>query len=282
MAKLENGSPQPGPFSAPQKVDVPKGAWTQCPACSATVYQRDVEDALGVCPECGHHHRVNARTRVRQLCDPDTFEEFLSDLVSTDPLKFVDRIPYKERLRSVQEASGEAEAIIVGKGFIRGRGVILSVMDPFFIMASMGAVVGEKFAAAAERAADENLPLVLVAASGGARMQEGMVSLAQMAKTSAALARLDDAKGLYIVICTDPTTAGVAASFASLGDVILAEPKAMIGFAGPRVIANTIKAELPEGFQTAEFMLEHGFVDRIVDRKELRREIARIIDYAGK
>ncbi len=270
-------APRPTP-----RVEVPQGAWTQCPKCNKTVYQRDVDEALGVCPECGFHHRINARRRIEQLCDTGTFEEFLADLISTDPLRFRDRVPYKDRLRSVQEIAGETEAIVVGKGFIRGRGVILGVMDPFFIMGSMGSVVGEKVTAAIERAADENLPLVLVTASGGARMQEGMVSLVQMAKTSAALARLDEAGGLYIVVATDPTTAGVAASFASLGDVILAEPGAMIGFAGPRVIANTIKAELPEGFQTAEFMLEHGFVDRIVERKDLRREIARLIDYAGK
>ncbi|MBN1488923.1 MAG: acetyl-CoA carboxylase carboxyltransferase subunit beta [Phycisphaerae bacterium] len=274
--------PDETPPPTTQKVDVPEGAWTQCPRCSETVYRRDVEDQLGVCPACGLHHRVSARTRIEQLCDPGTFEEFLPDLVSTDPLEFTDRVPYKERLRDVQKGTHQAEAIIIGKGFIRGRGVILGVMDPFFIMASMGAVVGEKVTAAIERAADQNLPLILVTASGGARMQEGMVSLVQMAKTSAALARLDEAHGLYIVVASDPTTAGVAASFASLGDVILAEPGAMIGFAGPRVIANTIKAELPEGFQTAEFMLEHGFVDRIVERKDLRREIARIIDYAGK
>lgn len=273
--------PEPRPSPTP-KVEVPVGAWTQCPKCSATVYQKDVADALHVCPGCGFHHRINARVRIAQLCDPDTFEEFLPDLISTDPLKFKDRIPYKERIRSAQEDAGEAEAVVVGKGFIRGRAVILGVMNPFFIMGSMGAVVGEKVTAAIERAADENLPMIMVAASGGARMQEGMVSLVQMAKTSAALARLDEAGGLYIVVCTDPTTAGVAASFASLGDVIISEPGAMIGFAGPRVIANTIKAELPEGFQTAEFMLEHGFVDRIVARKDLRREIARLIDYSGK
>jgi acetyl-CoA carboxylase carboxyl transferase subunit beta len=274
--------PMPKAAEPVQKVDVPVGAWTQCSKCGATVYQRDVEEQFGVCPECGYHHRIAARMRIKQLCDPGTFEEFLTDLVSTDPLKFTDRISYKERIREVQAGAKETEAVIVGKGFIRGRAVILGVMDPFFIMGSMGAVVGEKVTAAIERAADENLPMIMVTCSGGARMQEGMVSLVQMAKTSAALARLDEAGGLYIVVCTDPTTAGVAASFASLGDVILSEPGAMIGFAGPRVIANTIKAELPEGFQTAEFMLEHGFVDRIVARKGLRREIARLIDYAGK
>ncbi len=265
-----------------QKVDVPVGAWTQCCKCAATVYQRDVEEQLGVCPECGYHHRINARTRIGHLCDPGTFEEFLPDLVSTDPLKFGDRIPYKERIREAQEAASETEAVVVGKAFVRGRAVILGVMDPFFIMGSMGAVVGEKVTAAIERAADENLPMIMVTASGGARMQEGMVSLVQMAKTAAAVARLDDAGGLYIVVMTDPTTAGVAASFAFLGDVTLAEPGALIGFAGPRVIAQTIKATLPEGFQRAEFMLEHGFVDRIVHRRDLRSEIARLIDYCNK
>jgi len=246
------------------------------------VYQKAVEENLHVCPECGFHHRIPARTRVRQLVDPDTFEEFLPDLVSADPLKFRERVKYRDRVREAQEATGESEAVIVGKTFIRGRPVILAVMDPFFIMASMGAVVGEKITSAIERATDENIPFVVVTASGGARMQEGMVSLMQMAKTAAAVARLDDAGGLYIVVMTDPTTAGVAASFASLGDIHLAEPGAMIGFAGPRVIENTIKAKLPKGFQSAEFMLEHGFVDRIVPRRNLRTEIARIIDYAGK
>ena len=275
---------QPGasPPVSPGRVDVPKGTWEQCPSCQATVYQKALEENLHVCPECGYHHRISARTRIRQLVDPETFEEFLEDLVSTDPLKFAETRTYRDRLREVRERTGEIEAVVTGKAFIRGRPVILAVMDPFFIMASMGAVVGEKITASIERATDENIPLVVVTASGGARMQEGMVSLVQMAKTSAALARMDDAGGLYIVVMTDPTTAGVAASFASLGDVHLAEPGAMIGFAGPRVIENTIKARLPEGFQSAEFMLEHGFIDRIVERRHLRTEIARLIDYAGK
>jgi acetyl-CoA carboxylase carboxyl transferase subunit beta len=246
------------------------------------VYEKEVAEALYVCPECGHHRRIDARTRIEQLVDPGSFEEFAEDLRSTDPLKFKDRIPYKDRLKREQSKTGESEAVVVGKAFIRGRPVILAVMNPSFIMASMGAVVGEKVTRAIERATEENTPLVCVTASGGARMQEGMVSLVQMAKTSAAVARLDDAGGLYIVVMTDPTTAGVAASFASLGDLILVEPGAMVGFAGPRVIANTINAELPEGFQRAEFMQEHGFVDRIVPRANLRREIARIIDFCGK
>jgi len=265
-----------------KKSDIPQGLWSRCDACGSMVYRQVVEENLGVCPECGVHHRLPARKRIEQLADPGSFEEYLADLVPTDPLEFRDRIPYTERLAAAQTATNEKEAIIVGRAHIRGRAVMLGAMDPFFIMGSMGAVVGEKVASAAERATEEDLPLVLATASGGARMQEGMVSLVQMAKTSAALARFDDAGGLYIVVITDPTTAGVAASFASLGDVIISEPRAMIGFAGPRVIANTIKAELPEGFQTAEFMLAHGFIDRIVPRKDLRREIARIIDYCGK
>jgi len=265
-----------------EKTGVPAGLWTRCESCEHMVYEKEVAENLHVCPECGHHRRIDARIRIQQLVDPDTFEEFAQDLRSTDPLDFKDRIPYKERLALEQEKTGETDAVVVGKAFIRGRAVILGVMNPSFIMASMGAVVGEKVTRAIERAIEDNLPLVMVTASGGARMQEGMISLVQMAKTAAALAQLDDAKGLYIVVATDPTTAGVAASFASLGDVILAEPKAMIGFAGPRVIANTINAELPEGFQTAEFMLQHGFVDRIVARADLRSEIARIIDYCGK
>jgi len=268
--------------TANRKVEVPEGLWMRCPKCEAMVYRKLLAEHLHVCPECDYHYRIPARVRIEQLADPGTFEEFLADLEPADPLNFVDRMPYPERIKQTQRKTGEKEAIVVGKAFIRGRAVILGVMDPFFIMASMGAVVGEKVTAAVERAMQEGIPLVLVTASGGARMQEGMISLMQMAKTAAAIARFSDAGGLYITVMTDPTTAGVAASFAFLGDIILAEPGAMIGFAGPRVIANTIKAELPEGFQTAEFMLEHGFVDRIVHRKNLRREIARIIDYCGK
>ncbi len=265
-----------------ERREVPAGIWDSCQACGHMVYQKEVEENLHCCPECGHHRRINARVRVAQIVDPESFEELYADLSPSDPLKFKDRVPYKDRLKSVQAATGERDAAIVGRAFIRGREVILCVMNPDFIMASMGAVVGEKVTRAIERATEGDLPLVIVTASGGARMQEGMVSLMQMAKTAAALARFDDAGGLYIVVATDPTTAGVAASFASLGDVILAEPGAMIGFAGPRVIKNTIKTELPDGFQTAEFMMQHGFVDRIVKRADLRREIARIIDYCGK
>lgn len=267
------------PKPARRTAGVPEGLWISCDKCGQMIYRRILEEERNVCPECGHHYRIGARRRVEQLNDPGTFEEFLEDLESTDPLEFVDRIPYKQRLAQAKEKSGETEAVIVGKGFIKGRPVIMGVMDPMFIMGSMGAVVGEKVAAAAERAAQEGLPFVMVTCSGGARMMEGMNSLLQMAKTSAAIAKLAQAGCPYIVVMADPTTAGVAASFAFLGDVILAEPGAMIGFAGPRVIASTIKATLPEGFQTAEFMLDRGFIDRIVPRSDLRSEIARIIDY---
>jgi acetyl-CoA carboxylase carboxyl transferase subunit beta len=265
-----------------RNVEVPEGLWIRCTSCGAMVYRRILEEELHVCPECDYHYRIDARARINQLNDPDTFEEFLPDLESTDPLEFTDRVSYKERLAAAKEQTGDCEAIVVGKGFIKGRPLIMGVMNPNFIMGSMGAVVGEKVATAAERAANESLPLLMVTCSGGARMMEGMVSLAQMAKTAAAVGRLDESGGLYIVVMTDPTTAGVAASFAFLGDVTIAEPGALIGFAGPRVIANTIKATLPDGFQRAEFMLEHGFIDRIVHRRNLRSEIARIIDYCNK
>ena len=268
---------------APQrkKSDVPKGLWQRCVACGSMIFTKALAENLYVCPECGHHYRVNARIRIQQLTDEGTFEEFLPDLVSTNPLKFHDRLPYKDRMVTLRQKTGEKEAIVTGRAYVRGRKVILGVMNPDFMMGSMGSVVGEKVTVAIETAGEQALPLVMVCCSGGARMQEGMVSLMQMAKTSAALAAFADAGGLHVGVLTDPTTAGVAASYAMLGDVILIEPKAMVGFAGPRVIANTIKAELPEGFQTAEFMLEHGFADRIVERKDLRREIARIIDYCA-
>jgi acetyl-CoA carboxylase carboxyl transferase subunit beta len=264
------------------KVEVPEGLWLRCKGCSKMIFKKVLEEHLRVCPECGLHYRVEARTRIRQLTDVDSFEEFNEDLVSTDPLNWTDTRSYRERLAEAHQKTGLQEAVITGRGFIKGRRVILVVLDPFFVMGSMGTVVGEKVTAAIERATDLSLPLLAVTCSGGARMQEGLVSLMQMAKTSAAVGRHDEQGGLYITVMTDPTTAGVAASFAFLGDVILAEPKAMIGFAGPRVIWNTVKTELPDGFQTAEFMLEHGFVDRIVERSSLRNEIARIIDYCGK
>lgn len=264
------------------KVEVPEGLWMRCDGCGKMIFRKVLEERLRVCPDCGIHYRVDAKTRIQQVTDPGAFEEFGEGLVSTDPLNWKDRTTYRERLSAARQQTGLDEAVVTGRAYIKGRAVILAVMDPFFIMGSMGTVVGEKVTAAIERATDESLPVVIFTCSGGARMQEGLISLMQMAKTSAAVARHDDAGGLYITVMTDPTTAGVAASFAFLGDVILAEPKAMIGFAGPRVIWNTVKTELPEGFQTAEFMIEHGYIDRIVERSNLRSEIARIIDYCGK
>jgi acetyl-CoA carboxylase carboxyl transferase subunit beta len=264
------------------KVEVPAGLWLRCDGCSKMIFKKVLEESLRVCPECGLHYRVDAKTRIQQVTDPETFEEFNAGLVSTDPLNWKDRKRYRDRLTNARRQTGLDEAVLTGRAYIKGRAVILAVMDPFFVMGSMGSVVGEKVAAAAESATKQSLPLVIFTCSGGARMQEGLISLMQMGKTSAALGRHDDDGGLYITVMTDPTTAGVAASYAFLGDVILAEPKAMIGFAGPRVIWNTVKTELPEGFQTAEFMVEHGYVDRIVERANLRSEIARIIDYCGK
>lgn len=270
-------------FSVKPRKDMPEGLWMSCPDCEHMLYKNSVETNMNVCPQCNHHFRISADTRIKYLVDEETFEEVHADLSSTDPLNFKFReTTYKERLEVEEKKSGSKEAIRIGKAFIKGRGVIFAVMDSNFLMGSMGAVVGEKFCIAAEMAAEEKLPLVAVICSGGARMHESVVAVQQMAKTSAALAKLDEAKGLYIAVLTDPTTGGVTASFAMLGDVTIAEPKALIGFTGRRVIAETIKVELPEGFQTAEFMMEHGFIDMIVERKDLRSEIARLIDYTQK
>lgn len=270
-------------FSVKPRKDMPEGLWMSCPDCEHMLYKNSVETNMNVCPQCNHHFRISADTRIKYLVDEGTFEEVHADLSSTDPLNFKFReTTYKERLEVEEKKSGSKEAIRIGKAFIKGRGVIFAVMDSNFLMGSMGAVVGEKFCIAAEMAAEEKLPLVAVICSGGARMHESVVAVQQMAKTSAALAKLDEAKGLYIAVLTDPTTGGVTASFAMLGDVTIAEPKALVGFTGRRVIAETIKVELPEGFQTAEFMMEHGFIDMIVERKDLRSEIARLIDYTQK
>jgi len=270
-------------FSLRRRREMPEGLWMRCPRCENMLYKSAVEKNLNVCPECEHHFRIDAATRIKYLADEDTFQEILGDLTTPDPLGFKFRgTTYKQRVKADQKKSGAKEAMRIGKAFIKGRGVILGVMEPNFLMGSMGLVVGEKFCAAVDMAMEEKLPLVVVSCSGGARMHEGVVSLGQMAKTSAALAKFDDAGGLFISVLTDPTTGGVTASFAMLGDCLIAEPGALIGFAGPRTIAETIKVELPEGFQTAEFMLEHGFVDEIIHRKDLRSEIARIIDYCQK
>jgi len=270
-------------FSLKPRKEMPEGLWVRCPGCEHMLYKSTVEKNLNVCPECNHHFRIEAATRIKYIADEDSFQEILSDLTTEDPLGFKFRgTTYKQRIKADVKKSGVKEAMLIGKAFIKGRGVILAVMEPNFMMGSMGFVVGEKLCAAVDMAMAEKLPLVAVCCSGGARMHEGVVSLGQMAKTSATLAKFDEAGGLYICVLTDPTTGGVTASFATLGDCLIAEPGALIGFAGPRTIAETIKVELPEGFQTAEFMLEHGFLDMIVNRKDLRSEIARLIDYCQK
>lgn len=262
---------------------MPEGLWLRCPGCEHMLYKSTVEKCLNVCPDCNHHFRISAATRIEYLADEGSFQQILEDVTSDDPLGFEFReTTYKDRIEADEKKSGAKEAMLIGKAFIKGRGAMLAVMEPNFLMGSMGMVVGEKFCTAVDHAIAEKLPLVVVSCSGGARMHEGVVSLGQMAKTSAALAKFDEAGGLYICVLADPTTGGVTASFAMLGDCLIAEPGALIGFAGPRTIAETIKVELPQGFQTAEFMLEHGFVDMIVHRKDLRSEIARLIDYCQK
>ncbi|MBN1908757.1 MAG: acetyl-CoA carboxylase carboxyltransferase subunit beta [Pirellulales bacterium] len=262
------------------KRGVPEGLWLRCPGCQQTIFRKEAEKRLGVCPECDYHWYVPARQRIEQVLDAGTFEEWDAGLEPTDPLDFVDKKSYGQRLAEAQESTGLRDAAIVGCGMIRARRVAFGVTDKSFLMGSMGSVVGEKLTRCVERATEEKLPLIIISGSGGgARMHEGALSLMQMAKVSAALARFNEAGGLFISVLTDPTMGGVAASFASLGDLIFAEPKALIGFAGPRTIKATIRIELPKGFQTSEFLLEHGFVDRIVERRNLKTEIARAIDY---
>lgn len=261
---------------------IPEGLWLKCPECEKMVYRKRVEQNHSVCPECDHHFRIDASERVRQISDPGTFEPMFTELRCGDPLEFVDVKPYPARLAAEQKRTGRNEAAIAGRAFIKGRPVMLCCLDLTFMMGSMGSVVGEIVTRSIETATDLALPLVIVSCSGGARMQEAGLSLMQMAKTSAALARFDESGGLYMSVLTDPTTGGVSASFAMLGDVIMAEPRALIGFAGPRVIKNTIRQALPEGFQRAESLLAGGMIDCVVHRKELRNRIAQVIDYAGK
>lgn len=270
-------------FSLKPRKEMPEGLWMACPSCQHMLFRKTVEENLNICPECQGHFRIDGPTRIAQLVDEGSFEELCEDLSSSDPLKFeyMDTT-YKSRMEVNREKGVANEAMLIGKAFIRGRALMLAVMNFDFLGGSMGLVVGEKFCVAVDRAIEESLPLVVVSCSGGARMHEGVVSLGQMAKTSAALAHYDESGGLFISVLTDPTTGGVTASFAMLGDIIIAEPGALIGFAGPRTIYQTIKVELPEGFQRSEFLLEHGFIDMIVHRKDLRSEIGRLIDYCGK
>ena len=265
-----------------QKRGVPAGLWVRCPGCQATIFRKEAEKRMNVCPECADHWYIPARQRINQMFDAGTFEETDAHLITADPLKFKDKRSYPDRIKDDQKATGLTEAAVTGIGNVRARRIAFGVTDSHFIMGSMGSVVGEKLARITERARDEKLPLVLVSASGGgARMHEGILSLMQMAKVSAALARFHQSGGLYISVMTHPTMGGVAASFSMLGDLIFAEPKALVGFAGPRTIKATLRMELPKGFQTSEFLLEHGYVDRIVHRQDLNTEIARAVDYCG-
>jgi acetyl-CoA carboxylase carboxyl transferase subunit beta len=256
-----------------------EGLWVKCENCRQIIWKKDLEENLNVCPKCEKHFRIDARTRLGLLLDDSQYETFDGNLSSTDPLKFVDLKPYSSRLRQAEHDTGLKDAVINAQGKLLGRPVIASVMEYAFIGGSMGAVVGEMITRAVERAVDSRAPLIIVSASGGARMMEGVISLMQLAKISAALARLDKAKVPYVSVLTDPTTGGVTASFAMLGDLNIAEPGALIGFAGPRVIEQTIRQKLPAGFQRSEFLLGHGMLDAVVHRKELKSYIGRALDF---
>jgi len=256
-----------------------EGLWVKCENCRQIIWKKDLEDNLNVCPKCGKHFRIDARTRLAQLFDEGEYETFSDNLASTDPLKFTDLKPYTERLKRAQAETGLSDAVIDARGKLNGRPVIISAMEYGFIGGSMGAVVGEVITRAIEQALESRHPLIIISASGGARMMEGVLSLMQLAKISAALAKLDEERVPYISVLTDPTTGGVTASFAMLGDLNIAEPGALIGFAGPRVIEQTIRQKLPPGFQRSEFLLEHGMLDAVVHRKELKSYISRALDF---
>jgi acetyl-CoA carboxylase carboxyl transferase subunit beta len=256
-----------------------EGLWVKCDECRQIIWKKDLEENLNVCPKCDKHFRIDARTRLAQLLDEDKYEIFDSNLVSTDPLKFVDLKAYSSRLKQAKKDTGLKDAIINAHGKLNGRPVIVSAMEYAFIGGSMGAVVGEAITRAVEKATQTRTPIIIISASGGARMMEGAISLMQLAKISAALARLDSARVPYISVLTDPTTGGTTASFAMLGDLNVAEPGALIGFAGPRVIEQTIRQKLPQGFQRSEFLLEHGMLDDVVHRKHMKAYIARALDF---
>ena len=263
-----------------RKKDLPGGLWTKCDSCQGMVYRKELEEKKRVCPACGFHFTMSPNERIDLMLDPGSFTRMWTNLEPVDVLNFDGVTSYKKKLAAAQAETGEKDAVWAGQGRVEGRPIVFGLTDSRFMMGSMGSVVGETIARAFEYALDRNLPLVFVSGSGGgARMYEGALSLMQMAKTSAAISRFSDAGGLYISILTNPTMAGVMASFAALGDVTIAEPRALIGFTGPRVIEQTIRQELPKGFQTSEFLLEHGFIDLIVERPKLRPEVARLIDF---
>lgn len=265
-------------LKADKKVKVPEGLWVKCESCKEIIYKKEMDRNLQVCPKCNYHCRISARERLKLLVDEGSFTEFDNNLLSSDPLNFKDTISYKDRIKENQKKSGLNEALISGDALIKGHPLSLVVMDFSFMGGSMGSVVGEKVSRAAERALEKKQPLVTVSSSGGARMQEGIFSLMQMAKVSAAIGRLKDNGVLFISVISDPTFGGVTASFVMLGDVILAEPKSLIGFAGPRVIEQTIKQPLPEDFQRAEFLLDHGIIDIVVERKNLKDALAKLFE----
>jgi acetyl-CoA carboxylase carboxyl transferase subunit beta len=263
---------------AEKKVKIPEGLWIKCDSCKEIVYRKEINKNLKVCPKCNYHFRIGARERLKLLVDEGSFTEFDEDLSSGDPLDYKDTVSYRDKLEESRKKSGLKEAVISGDALIKGFPVCLIVMDFSFMGGSMGSVVGEKIARTAERSLEDKYPLITVSSSGGARMQEGIFSLMQMAKVSAAIARLKDNGILFISVISDPTFGGVAASFVMLGDIIIAEPKSLIGFAGQRVLEQTIKQPLPEDFQRAEFLLDHGLIDIVVERKNLKDTIAKLIE----
>jgi len=258
---------------------VPEGLWVKCPGCTQLIYNKDLEASLNVCPKCAHHFRLSAAERLAALFDNGRYDEHFANLTSTDPLQFADTKPYRDRLRKMRETTGLKDSVIVATGRLDGLDVVVAAMEYAFIGGSLGVVAGEKITRALELALARRHPAIIVSCSGGARMMEGALSLMQMAKVSAALARLDRARVPFISVLTDPTTGGVTASFAMLGDLNIAEPKALIGFAGPRVIEQTIRQTLPEGFQRSEFLLEHGMLDLVIDRRDLKASIARALRF---
>src|SRR6059036_1447364 len=271
---------QSGELETPgEKTVRTEGLWVKCEDCRQIIWKKDLEENMNVCPKCDKHFRIDARTRLAQLLDDENYEVFDASLSSTDPLHFVDLKAYSSRLKVAKSETGLQDAIINAHGKMNGRPVIVSAMEYSFIGGSMGAVVGEAITRAVEKATDTKTPVIIVSASGGARMMEGVISLMQLAKISAALARLDEAKVPFISVLTDPTTGGVTASFAMLGDLNIAEPGALIGFAGPRVIEQTIRQKLPSGFQRSEFLLEHGMLDAVVSRKQLKPYLTRALDF---
>jgi acetyl-CoA carboxylase carboxyl transferase subunit beta len=265
------------PTDKKQGGPIPEGLWIKCEDCKEIVYRKEVEQNLNVCPKCGYHFRLSARERFQMLFDDGAYKEFATNIRSSDPLEFRDTKRYRDRLKVYEQRVGKGDAVLCAEGKLDGMNVVICAMEYAFMGGSMGSVVGEKITQAAERCLDKKEPLLIISTSGGARMQEGILSLMQMAKISAALARLADAGLPFISILTDPTTGGVTASYAMLGDLNLAEPKALIGFAGPRVIEETIRQKLPEGFQRSEFLLEKGFIDAVVDRRALKGTLARTL-----